>query len=353
MSQAENNIVPLDRGERSDPYLDAREAVVDFLIRHSLIESHASFQAHGRPYPFVLKNSVVPGGAVPAAEHTLLHTALIFLIDGELPRILNKHFRLRQSNRVTWGNLQRLAPHIDFTDYKAAHCRLDAPEVEHLLAKLCTLDYALMITRPPTPRGEPQGPCALTHMHVKVERMTDSAIKELGKSLGYIERRLFERGEDYVDALEAKFFEYHGFSYNASGRKGAAAMAAQLLASTRMRFSVFVVSQEDGRLTVLDDSPLVTQYMLIRLELPDLERFDRLTASHGGLKAFSAIAGGRSSTVLYRVRFRRSAAAQADGGARGDRSLAATWLEIADEAILSPSGTSRLVVPFDWAQVRA
>ena len=72
---------------------------------------------------------------------------------------------------------------------------------------------------------------ALTHMHVKVERLTDTAIKELGKELGYVERRLFERGEDYVDALESKFFEYFGFSANAAGRKSAAAMAAQLLSA--------------------------------------------------------------------------------------------------------------------------
>ena len=40
--------------------------------------------------------------------------------------------------------------------------------------------------------------------------LTDTAIKELGKELGYVERRLFERGEDYVEALENKFFEYFG-----------------------------------------------------------------------------------------------------------------------------------------------
>jgi hypothetical protein len=237
---------------------------------------------------------------------------------------------------------------MDFTGYKAAHCRMDAAEVEGLLGKLCALDYALMITRPTTPKNEPDGPCVLTHMHVKVERLTDMAIKEMAKSLGYIDQRLFERGEDYVDALEAKFFEYYGFSFNASGRKGAAAMAAQLFAAHRLRFSVFVSSAEDGRLTVLDESPLITQYMLIKLDAEDAERFAEAAKDFGGAQAFGA--ADRPRVLLYRVRFRRTQVAQPEArGLRSDRSLQAPWLEIADEAVLSPGADPRLAVSFAWA----
>ncbi len=345
-----DNIVAVDFADRRDPYIQARERVGDFLIRYALFESYASARAFGTPYPFVARQNILPGGAVAAAEHSHQNTALLFLIDGELPRGLNKNFRLRESNRVTWGNLKRLAPHIDFADYKAAHCRMDEPDVETLLAKLCPLDYALMITRPATPRNVPDGPCMLTHMHVKVERLTDMAIKEMAKSLGYIDQRLFERGEDHVDMLEAKFFEYYGFSFNASGRKGAAAMAAQLLASHRLRFNVFVSSSEDGRLTVLDEGPLVTQYMLIKLDAATTARFAAAVKDIGGLQAFGMVAADRPSVMLYRVRFRRAAAAQANfRGLRSDHSLQTPWLEIADEAILSSTTEPRLVVPFAWA----
>jgi len=345
-----DNIVAVDFADRRDAYVQARERVADFLIRHALFESYANARAYGTPYPFAARQNILPGGAVAAAEHSHQNTALIFLLDGELPRGLNKNFRLRESNRVTWGNLKRLAPHIDFTGYKAAHCRLDEADVEPLLAKLCPLDYALMITRPATPRNAPDGPCMLTHMHVKVERLTDMAIKEMAKSLGYIEQRLFERGEDHVDMLEAKFYEYYGFSFNASGRKGAAAMAAQLLASHRVRFNVFVSSAEDGRLTVLDEGPLVTQYMLIKLDAAATARFAAAVKDFGGLQAFGMVAADRPSVMLYRVRFRRAEAAQPHlKGPRSDQGLQAPWLEIADEAILSSRADPRLVVPFAWA----
>ena len=54
----------------------------------------------------------------------------MFLIDGTLPRPLNKHFRLHISNRVTWRNIQRLDLDLDLSDFMAAHYRLDDPGFE-------------------------------------------------------------------------------------------------------------------------------------------------------------------------------------------------------------------------------
>ena len=42
---------------------------------------------------------------------------------------------------------------------------------------------------------------------MKVERLTDIALREVGKQLGYIDRALFERGEDYVEELETERFK--------------------------------------------------------------------------------------------------------------------------------------------------
>ena len=63
--------------------------------------------------------------------------------------------------------------------------------------QLLPLDYALLVERPLDEASEMQ-PSELTHLHVKVERITDNAIRDLGSQLGYIQRSLFERGEDYV-----------------------------------------------------------------------------------------------------------------------------------------------------------
>ncbi len=353
--------LPLFTAKGDDPYLAARKRIIDFLLEYSLIDSFFSFEAHDKPYPFVSRSALLPGDAEPSKEHIYQNAAFIILLDGGLPHALNKHFRLRNSNRVTWRNIQRLAPNADISKYKAAHCRMDSPGATGLLHQLISLDYALLVDR-----GEPQpsadegdgsrkSPCMISHMHVKVERLTDNAIKDLGKTLGYIDKRLFERGEDYVDALEAKFFEYYGFSAHASGRKSAAAMAAQLLGKHDTDFSVLVANQDDRRLTILDSSDHVTQYFLIRLEKEDIGRLEASAAESDVADvspyAIHTCSGGRP-IMLYRVRFRRAPAAHREKRKPKDRLLKNSWLEIEDGIIVAPPRlrqSSGLVnIPFMW-----
>ncbi len=342
-------VVPFAAPRRDDPYSAAYATLTDTLVRYVLLDSFDDFERHDEPFPFVDRTRLLPTTAVPRLEHRYQKTAFVIMLDGALPRSLVKHFRVRESNRVTWRNIQRLAPHLDLSDYKSEHCQLSSPEAHELLRKLSSLDYALLIQEP---AGDGEGPCSLTHMHVKVERLTDNAIKDLSKALGYIDRRLFERGEDYVDALESKFFEYHGFPANASGRKSAAAMAAQLLAADGTRFSVFVAAQDDGRLTVLDESDLITQYLLVSLDKRTRKRLRRVATAAGepDVQAFVlTVEQGGDWVVLYRVRLRRTAAARPGQSDAIDRSLNAPWLEIADETVLPPPGRDLRPLPFPWA----
>jgi len=353
VAESSAKVVPFVARQTSDAYGAARSGLTERLVRYTLFESWRAFARHGIPFPFVERARLLPNTGAPALEHPYQNTAFMIMIDGALPRPLVKHFRLRQSNRVTWSNIKQLAPHLDVADYRSDHCQLSSPEVYGLLTKLSTLDYALLIQRPD---GEAPGPCVLSHMHVKVERLTDNAIKELGKALGYIDRRLFERGEDYVDALEAKFFEYYGFSANASGRKSAAAMAAQLLNERCPRFSVFVAAQDDCRLTVLDESDRITQYLLIRLEGAAVARLRTAAAAAGDpdLEAFALLgSSAEQPIVLYRLGLRRTAVARPGKGQPIDRSLSAPWLEIADEAVLWAPDPTRAPLPFAWATAEA
>ena len=361
-----SNIIPLPSlgpsPEQKDRFLANRASLTKQLLRYSLVDSFYRFISDGKPYPFITPDQLLPGLSQARVEHRHQSTVLMFLIDDALPRPLNKHFRLRASNRVSWRNIQRLAPDLDLSDFKAAHCRLDDPGFADLLPRLLALDYALLAQQSDDDDG-----MVLSHMHVKVERLTDTAIKELGKQLGYIERRLFERGEDYVEALEGKFFEYFGFSTNAAGRKSAAAMAAQLLSDHEMRFTVFVAGQEDCRLTVLDHGPTIDQYLLIRPSGPALDRFRQAAATAGvddlsryalsSLDDAPAMDGCEESdaglVLLYRLRLQRTAAAQAAGhGKRGhrDRDLLKPWLRIEAAAVLPRPDQDGPEIPFQWAE---
>ena len=361
-----SNIIPLPTlasgSAQENRFLVSRASLTKQFLRHSLIDSFYRFISDGKPYPFITADQLLPGLSQARVEHHHQSTVLMFLINDALPRPLNKHFRLRASNRVSWRNIQRLAPDLDLSDFKAAHCRLDNPGFRDLLPRLLALDYALLAQLSDDDDG-----MVLSHMHVKVERLTDTAIKELGKQLGYIERRLFERGEDYVEELEGKFFEYFGFSANAAGRKSAAAMAAQLLSGHNKRFTVFVAGQEDCRLTVLDHGPLIDQYLLIRPSVLALQRFRQAAATVGvqdlGAYALSGPDNVRTAKdpeendsvfpLLYRLRLERTPAGQPAGQGKRrhrDRDLLKPWLRIRAAAVLPLPGRDGPEIPFQWTE---
>ncbi|WP_119781761.1 hypothetical protein [Oleomonas cavernae] len=344
-----------------DQFLSARDRLIEFLLGYSLIESYFSFVRARKAYPFLPKTSVVPGSAVPRGEHRHQNTAFLILLDAPLPSPLIKHFRLRKSNRVTVQNLRQFSADLVIDQIDPQALDLASPESDDLLRRLLPLDYAILAER-----GHPGGPLQLSNCHVKIERLTDNAIRELGLDLGYIERRLFERGEDYVDALEAKFYEYYGFPGNASGRKSAAAMAAQMLAKAGARFTVLLANQDDCRITVLDDGAIITQYMLIRLDRDDTAQLLRTARAFGAADAgpYTVIRDGRNAPiVLYRVDFARAAPARGARRSDADRLLREPWLEIVDEWILrvptaehvegtddSAAGLP-VALPFVWARL--
>ncbi len=324
--------------------------LTELLIEHTLIDSHTDFARAGKPYPYVQPEALLPGTGTRSIERSHQKTALVFVVDGTLPVALNKHFRLRALNRVTWRNIRRLAPELDLSDYKATDNRFDSTAAEALLGKLLPLDYALLIEQTP-PDDKADGVFQLSHLHVKVERLTDNAIKDLGRKLGYIDRRLFERGEDYVEALESKFYEYHGFASNASGRKSAAAMATQLLVASGLGFLVCAASQEDNRLTLLDDSEFVTQYLLVE---PN-------TKTHAGFRAALNAAGiedpgayvvaendAARPVLILRARFRRTQAALATTREQRDKDVLQPWLALADTHLIARPGIQAPDLVFAW-----
>ena len=346
-------IIPLHPMDDRSNYEQSRRRLTELLIRYTLIDSFFRFTNEGKAYPFPRRDQLLPGAMRRHAEHAKQNAVLMVLMDSEMPRPLNRHFRLRASNRVTWRNIQRLAPDLDLSDFEAAHCRLDEPGLDGLLARLLPLDYALLAGREAGDDRAPGEALALTHMHVKVERLTDNALKDLGRELGLIERRLFERGEDFVEELEVKFFEYYGFSANSSGRKSAAAMAAQLLSQHGERFTVFVAGQEDSRLTLLDDGDDVRQHMIIRLNPTEVEALRVALAKHGidDLSAYSVFGGDEGPhCVLYRLRLSRTAAARTRSKAKRDARMRASWLEITEETVLPRPGQKGPEIPFRWSR---
>lgn len=345
-------IIQLPVSAPRDSYAAARARLTGFLIRYTLIDSYFNFIRDGKAYPFADASQILPTGSARSTERPQQNTAFVILLDGTLPRGLNKHFRLRSSNRVTWRNIQRLAPELDISDFKSSQTHLHSPDVTSLLEKLLTMDYALIAER--VVEDDIGHVFKLSHMHVKVERLTDNAIKDLARDLGYIDRRLFERGEDYVEALEAKFFEYYGFPPNAAGRRSAAAMSAQLIAKNGFPFTVFTSSQEDCRLTVHDNGDVIEQYMLVRLDAGHRAALGT-AAKQIGVTDLSPylIDGGDTPVAIYRASLERTDATRSDSTATRDETLQAPWLKIGDQVIVATPAANAPPIPFDWATLAA
>lgn len=328
----------------SSSYAATRDQLSEFLIRATLIESYHSFARHDKPYPFATPESLQPGISTAAYEHPFQRSALILVVDGPLPTSLRKHIRYRSANEMTAANLSRLAPQIAEGLIPPQGLAMENEGFPALLSRLLDMDYALLMQRP-----DETAPISLSHVHVKVERLTDNAVRVLARDLGYIRRTLYEKGEAHAEMLERKYFEYFGFAANASGRKCAAAMAAQLLTAEATRFAVFAACQEDCRLTVIDESEVVTHHLLIRIKADALERIGAAQVAHYSVN--NNVDPGGYTVVCYRARFRRTAAAQPAKSAdavRSDISLEEPWLELIGADVLPVPGLSVPTLPYNW-----
>lgn len=254
---------------QSNPYFFTREKIVHTLIHHTLINSYKQFNAEGIPYPFVAPNRLRPGTPTNTKEFELQNSALVILLDEPIPDGLRKNFRCREGNRLCKENLLAVAPDLpEMQNYKWSMRHSNHKGFDGLLKMLLPLDYALLVQR--VENGD-SWPFELTHFHVKVERLLDSAIRGVAHYLHYLERSLYEQGESYVDLLEKKFFEYFNFSHNASGRHCAAVLAAQLLAWKKISATIFISSQQTRRLTVLttfktSEEVFIEQYILLNVD---------------------------------------------------------------------------------------
>ncbi|NGZ07226.1 MAG: hypothetical protein G8237_12815 [Magnetococcales bacterium] len=276
-----------------DAYWQTREQILQLLLHHTLIESYRKFVQKRLPYPYVTPAMVCPGAVTATKEHTLHNTCLITLLDAPLPDKLRKHFRCREGNRVTRDNITDVAPDLTaLENYNDSFKDSSHASFPDLLRLLLPLDYSLLIQSGVVANSSDKR-MELTHFHVRIERLTDNALRHLGIHLNYLERSLLERGEPFIETLEKKLFEYYHFYHNAGGRRAAAVHAAQLLLREQLPGTVMVGSQQDRRLTLLTTSGKSQQ--------TDIEQFFLVKLEHEQLLAL--LAWGKKNKVDIKNRF--------------------------------------------------
>ena len=329
---------------RKDPYFFTRERIARNLLNYTLIDSYKKFNAKRTPYPFVAASSLRPGTMSNSKEFVLQNSALVILLNSAMPTKLRKHFRFREGNRLCKENIHEVAPDLPGLDtYKWPMRFSNHVGFDTLMQLLLPLDFALLVQSKPQP-GE-TWPFELTHFHVKIERLLDNAIRGLAIYLNYLERGLYEQGEAFVDVLEKKFFEYFNFYHNASGRRSAAALAAQLLAREKIASTIYVSSQQTCRLTSLTTSSeneniSIEQYILLNLADNDFFNQLKIWSKKQNIdirKDFLLKAKGQEKVALFRVRFEHTEVGRPspDGQKKPTLNPREKWIRVKDEALIS------------------
>ncbi|MBF0624733.1 MAG: hypothetical protein HQL82_07985 [Magnetococcales bacterium] len=341
----------------------AREQIARLLIQYTLIDSYHKFRKAERDYPFVQPSALRPGAQVASREYHMHNNVLITLVDGSLPERLRKHFRCRTSNQVKKRNIAALAPGLPGLDqYDPGQRRLGDPGFGDLLRMLMPLDFSLLIQRSGTEKI-PAGEFQLTHFHVKIERLFDSALRAMGIYLNYLERSLYERGEDFMEDLEKKFFEFFNFYHNAAGRRSAAALAAQVMALEHQRGTVFITSQQDRRLTLLtsngvDQDVEIEQYLLVQLEKEELAALSAWGAAMNvDVERYLVYRDDPRAIAVFRARYSHTEAARpsSDGSLKPQLNAREKWVRLVGEALVSLDSNQNMAIgyPFTYSRLPA
>lgn len=269
---SESNRLPAPPGAFEDLIHDLDRLLINYLLADSL----RNFLELGQPYPFVDMRELKPGAAgagMPEQEVMPHHHGLILAIDGQLPPECKKHIRFKDKGRVVRENLAGLiARDPDLEDFELGWTLHGRSEFERLLKRLIWVDFGMLLQH--DPRTTRRTRFALTHYRVRIDWPIEDAAESLARELRYVERHLYEHGENKAEQLESKLYERYGFHHTVGGRRTAAIVAGQYLRRLHARgkigdFRLYVGSAEARTLTVISPGPVV-RYALIRLSSEDL-----------------------------------------------------------------------------------
>ncbi len=197
------------------------------MIRSALIDSYYNFKSRNIPYPFVEKRELKPRARIPDVEYDCQNVFLVIFMEDVIPAAHKKYIRFFDDNKTTKTNLLSSKSVPLSTTFDRAQKYLESVQFDDFIKSLLPVDYALLIQRDPSIRSVNR--YELTHFHVRIDWPIADAAEDLARSLRYISKDLYEKGDKYAEDIQKKFFEYYSLPAMAGGRRTAAIVAAQYL----------------------------------------------------------------------------------------------------------------------------
>jgi len=223
-----------------------RDELDQQLIQHALIDSYNNFLNRKVKYPFVEKRELKPRARIPDLEYECQNVFLVVFVEDTIPPENKKYIRFFDVNKTTKANLlqSKTLPLANTIDRNQKF--LDSAHFSNFLKILLPVDYALLIQR--NPAGKARSRYSLSHFHVRVDWPIADAAEDLARSLKYISKDLFEKGDKYAEDIQKKFFEFYGLPLMVGGRRTAAIVAAQYMKRIPCISTIYAGSSESRAL---------------------------------------------------------------------------------------------------------
>jgi len=238
-----------------------------YLIKYALLDSYQNFLINNYPYPFVEKRELKPRAKVIDREYEYQNCFLVLFYEGTLMNKHKKYIRFLSDNKLLKENCQNIVDFKISAEFTQNIKYFDSSGFSKLFYSLLPVDFALLIQQDPAIKTRIR--YILSHFHVKLDWPISEAAEDLAKTLRYISKDLYERGEKYAEIIQQKLFEYYGFHHTVGGRRSAAVVASQYLSKENLKYTVYVTSQESRTMTRIDNSHIY-RYVLMKLNKDDV-----------------------------------------------------------------------------------
>lgn len=204
-----------------------RDELDRFMLQYALVDSFNNFLSRNKNYPFVEKRELKPRARISDIEYESQNTFLVIFVEDTISTDHKKYIRFFDVNKTTKANLISSKTLPLSNPFDRTQKFLDSARFFDFMRMLLPVDYSLLIQRDPSSRSADR--YALTHFHVRVDWPVAEAAEDLARSLRYISKDIYEKGDKYAEDIQKKYFEYYGLPVMAGGRRTAAIVAAQYL----------------------------------------------------------------------------------------------------------------------------
>ncbi len=318
-----------------------RDELDQFMLRYTLIDSYQKFLDSGIPYPFVEKRELKPRGRIPAVEYEQQNAFLVLFVEGTISPTYKKYIHFFDVNKTTKTNLLRTKELPLDNKFDRNQKFLDSAHFFDFLKILIPVDYALLIQRDPTSKARDR--YALSHFHVRIDWPIASAAEDLARSLRYVSKDLYEKGDKYAEDIHKKFFEYYGMPVIIGGRRTAAIVAAQYLKRLGCITTVYAASSESRALFRVSERG-VSKSVLIELtadEIAELSELNGLSTRRFNKNYVVARTRKHSICIFHTTYAYTSHARPPEDGKLRDIKPDLNWLTVGDQYVMPKPGVWR------------